>query len=87
MKHIIDDLIPHLGQGKAAARIVLVRAEGSTPRELGAAMMIYDNHFAGTIGGGTLEHEVILVARKMIAAPLMIGTANGCGGNIRWVQH
>ena len=69
MKHIIDDLIPHLGQGKAAARIVLVRAEGSTPREMGAVMMIYDDHFTGSIGGGTLEHEVILEARKMIAAP------------------
>lgn len=63
----IDRLLPALADGHDAVRIVLVRAEGSTPREMGADMMIYDDHFDGTIGGGTLEHEAIHEARKMLA--------------------
>ena len=64
----IDSLIPYLEQGQPAIRVVLSRAEGSTPREMGADMMIYGDHFSGTIGGGTLEHEVIIEARALMKA-------------------
>ena len=64
------DLINYLetpGQDSGVIRVVLIRAEGSTPRETGADMMIYQHHFIGTIGGGTLEHEVIATARQLMA--------------------
>lgn len=64
-----DALIEALSAGRQAVRAVLIRAEGSTPREMGADMMIYDNHFTGTIGGGTLEHDVINTARQIMASP------------------
>ena len=64
-----DSLITALKDGENVVRVVLIRAEGSTPREMGADMMIYSDHFTGTIGGGTLEHEVITTARQLMTSP------------------
>jgi xanthine dehydrogenase accessory factor len=65
----IDDLIAGLDASEQIVRVILARAEGSTPREIGASMMIYHNHFTGTIGGGALEYEVIKTARQIMNAP------------------
>ena len=64
--HWLDNLIMALTSGEQVIRAVLVRTEGSTPRETGADMMIYADSFTGTIGGGTLEYEVINTARQMM---------------------
>ena len=45
---------------------VVSRIEGSTPRELGAFMVITETDFSGTIGGGTLEHDVLYQARVLL---------------------
>jgi xanthine dehydrogenase accessory factor len=53
-------------------RVSVIRAEGSTPRETGAAMLVAPSGLTGTIGGGTLELEAIRLARAMLrpgAAP------------------
>ncbi|MCE2517023.1 MAG: xanthine dehydrogenase accessory protein XdhC [Alphaproteobacteria bacterium] len=62
--HWLDDLIHELEAGRDACRVVVARVDGSTPREAGAAMMVYQNHFTGTIGGGQLEHDAQLAARQ-----------------------
>ncbi|MDF1804511.1 xanthine dehydrogenase accessory protein XdhC [Thalassovita sp.] len=36
-------------------RVVIARIEGSSPREVGAAMLLWDGGQSGTIGGGALE--------------------------------
>ncbi len=69
LTHWLHELLSELDRGRPAIRAVLVRAEGSTPREMGAHMMIYHDQFTGTIGGGTLEHEVIKAARQLMNAP------------------
>lgn len=51
----------------AIVRVVVVRADGSTPREAGAAMQVSADGLEGTIGGGTLELECIAAARVMLA--------------------
>jgi len=45
-----------LGQGRGAPLVTVVSAAGSTPRECGAEMIVYeDGAIAGTVGGGKLE--------------------------------
>lgn len=45
-------------------RVVVAGVQGSTPREVGAAMLVWDTGQSGTIGGGTLEFEAAEAARR-----------------------
>lgn len=72
--------------------VTLERAEGSTPREAGAAMAVSRSAMAGTIGGGQLEFHCIDIAREMLAAgggsrtldiPLGPQMGQCCGGRVR----
>ena len=60
-----------LGQALAAhekvARVVIAAHDGSSPREVGAAMMVWHDGQSGTIGGGALEWEALGRARAMLA--------------------
>ncbi len=49
-------------------RAVVIEAKGSTPREVGAWMLITGEGIEGTIGGGALEHACIERARSMLDA-------------------
>lgn len=48
-------------------RVVVIEVKGSTPREVGAAMLIWAEGQSGTIGGGALEHEAVTAAQAMLA--------------------
>ncbi len=71
-------------------RVVVAKADGSTPREAGASMLVWHNGQSGTIGGGTLEYEAAARARKMLGEPKKLlkaeplGPALGqcCGGAV-----
>lgn len=39
------------------ARVVIAEVQGSSPREVGAAMLVWDGGQSGTIGGGALEYQ------------------------------
>lgn len=55
--------------GRACAMVTVARADGSTPREAGARMVVRpDKSFSGTIGGGTLELEAIRLAAGLAEA-------------------
>ncbi|MFC6656438.1 xanthine dehydrogenase accessory protein XdhC [Roseibium salinum] len=59
--HIADSL----KRGDACALVTVSRADGSTPRETGARMVVTaDAGYHGTVGGGTLEFEAIRRAAK-----------------------
>ncbi len=75
-------------------RIVITSYDGSTPRETGTAMLVWQTGQSGTIGGGALEHEATTHARAMLASTepftrqtrtLPLGPALGqcCGGMVR----
>lgn len=49
------------------ARVVIAGVEGSSPREVGASMLVWDQGQSGTIGGGALEFEAAAKARLMLA--------------------
>ncbi|MGL5011407.1 MAG: XdhC family protein, partial [Paracoccaceae bacterium] len=50
------------------ARVVMAAHDGSSPREVGAAMLVWASGQSGTIGGGALEWEALGRAREMLAA-------------------
>ncbi|KRE99393.1 sulfurylase small subunit [Paenibacillus sp. Soil766] len=57
--------------GTHAALATVIRTKGSTPRKVGAKMIIYgDGTIAGTIGGGCGEGEVIEAAMHVIATKM-----------------
>lgn len=48
------------------ARVVIAAAAGSSPREVGAAMLVWPDGQSGTIGGGTLEYQAAEAARQQL---------------------
>ncbi|MEO1678984.1 MAG: xanthine dehydrogenase accessory protein XdhC [Pseudomonadota bacterium] len=78
------------------ARVVVAEAQGSAPREAGAAMLVWADGQEGTIGGGALEFEAADLARRVLsgaAAPGLtrypLGPALGqcCGGAVTLVTE
>jgi xanthine dehydrogenase accessory factor len=58
-----------LAQHGAAVLVTLAESAGSSPREVGARMMVRpDGRFYGTIGGGALEWLALAEAQQMMAA-------------------
>ena len=49
------------------ARVVIASVEGSSPREVGTAMLVWAAGQSGTIGGGALEYQAAARARAMLA--------------------
>ena len=60
MKEFYSRLLELLGEHRRIALATVVNAEGSTPREFGAKMLVIpDGSTHGTIGGGALEKKVV----------------------------
>lgn len=84
-----------IGREGAVVRASLVGVRGSAPREAGAMMLITGTDIWQTIGGGTLEFEIMAGARDLIDAPdapwrrqvvtAALGPDMGqcCGGRVR----
>lgn len=79
-----------------AAVCTVVHTKGSTPRKAGASMIVVDDGsdfgvvYAGTVGGGALEHEIRRRALEVIASmtptlveiPLTTVLGMCCGGSV-----
>mgnify|MGYP005844991553 CR=1 FL=1 len=72
-------------------RVVVAGHQGSSPREAGAAMLVWVDGQSGTIGGGALEYQAAATARELLAnGPVLrlqrvpLGPAVGqcCGGAV-----
>ncbi len=69
MKRFNDEIKNILTKNKNAASCTIVETKGSTPRKIGAKMIVYENgEIFGTIGGGNLEKIVIKNAKIQIKA-------------------
>ena len=67
MTDIYQEIVRIKIEGEEAALVTVVSAAGSTPREEGAKMLVKaDGSIIGTIGGGSLEAQVIKEAIKVI---------------------
>lgn len=78
------------------ARVVVAQIAGSTPREVGAAMVVWPGGQHGTIGGGALEFEAAEAARQRLLTRvptaldrIPLGPARGqcCGGAVTLVTE
>ncbi|MBO6825886.1 MAG: xanthine dehydrogenase accessory protein XdhC [Sneathiella sp.] len=75
-----------------ALLVTILTAKGSTPRELGAKMLVYPDRIYGSIGGGRLEELAIQKSRERLKAkefkgelhslPLGPELAQCCGGYV-----
>ena len=87
MKISIENIIAELTQnGKPFAVAIIVKSTGSTPRHVGAKMVIVPKSTEGTIGGGELEFQVIEDSRNMLLKKVQseCKTYNlpACGGTV-----
>lgn len=64
------------------ARVVVAAVDGSSPREVGAAMLVWATGQSGTIGGGALEWQAVQAARAMLA-----GAEEGSDGMTRRLER
>ncbi len=73
------------------ARVVIAAFDGSSPREVGAAMLVWADGQSGTIGGGALEWQATCDARALLAGggktrldrvPLGPTLGQCCGGAV-----
>jgi xanthine dehydrogenase accessory factor len=78
-------------EGRAAVLVTLVRCDGSTPRAVGAKMLVdASGRFAGSIGGGALEERAIAEAQvclqqrtsKLVHVALGPELGQCCGGAV-----
>ena len=78
------------------ARIVITGHKGSTPRETGAAMLVWEDGQSGTIGGGRLEYDAVARARALLSGgpgsevrrqPLGPALGQCCGGSVTLVTE
>ncbi len=68
MSDIFEEIMKVKGEGRRAAVATIIAVKGSTPREVGAKMLIHeDGKIVGTIGGGCLEAEVWKEALKAMS--------------------
>jgi len=67
MTDIYQEIVRIKAEGEEAALVTIVSTTGSTPREEGAKMLVKaDGSILGTIGGGSLEAQVIEEAIRVI---------------------
>jgi len=67
MTDLYQEIVRIKDEGEEAALVTIVSATGSTPRGEGAKMLVKaDGSILGTIGGGSLEAQIIEEAIKVI---------------------
>lgn len=89
----LDAIRAALARDGAAVLVLVADAAGSVPREAGAAMLVTARATLGTVGGGTVEHRAVGIARDILAGgagdrgevefPLGPALDQCCGGRMR----
>jgi xanthine dehydrogenase accessory factor len=69
MRVVLEAFLEELRSGRRAVLATIVRASGSTPRTVGARMVVRaDGSSSGTIGGGAFEAMIVADAAELLAA-------------------
>ena len=89
--HLYEEVVRLKKAGQPAALVTVVATNGSTPRKIGAKMLVYgDGTITGTIGGGKTEADTIEAALRAmqtgnprtISYSLTEQHGHVCGGDI-----
>ncbi len=67
MKELLEILLKALNAGRASMLVTIIAREGSSPRGVGAAMIVDADGTSGTVGGGAIEYQATLDARALLA--------------------
>ncbi len=95
-KHeIYAEMKRRLEQGDKAVMATIVRAKGSTPQQVGAKIVVFDDGtFIGTVGGGCVEADIYAEAKEVmrsgragifhfnLAGDMAANEGMVCGGNM-----
>jgi xanthine dehydrogenase accessory factor len=100
MLELADTLLPALRAGQAAAVVTVTRVARSAPRGPGAAMAVLDDGTVlGSISGGCVEGDAVLLATGVLASGRAVTATLGfsddaahaaglaCGGSVDVVVH
>ena len=101
MKEILNTMLSALTRGEGVMLCSILKADGSSPRGAGAHMAVFSDGTAlGTVGGGAVERQSILLARELLKGKrnalrdfaLHPEAANStgmvCGGDVTvWFQY
>ncbi|MEX0366824.1 MAG: xanthine dehydrogenase accessory protein XdhC [Ruegeria sp.] len=92
MSFDIDELAQAVAQHGRVVRVVIGAIKGSSPRDVGAAMLVWESGQTGTIGGGALEYHAAEAARALSADRISrhaLGPELGqcCGGAVTLVSE
>ena len=90
MSFDLNGLKEAVQQQQRVARVLVLNAAGSVPRDAGTEMLVWADGQSGTIGGGALEFEAARAARAALDAdkdtvikqPLGPALAQCCGGSV-----
>ncbi|MDO4546993.1 MAG: XdhC family protein [Clostridia bacterium] len=90
MKKLIPEIIRNLKNDTPCTLAFITRVKGSSPRGAGAAMLVYPDGACGTIGGGLVEHQATIDARRglvglahySLTQKQAAGVGMVCGGNM-----
>jgi xanthine dehydrogenase accessory factor len=88
MNEWIEELSDLAAAGESAVLVTVAGVRGSSPREIGAKMIVTSTDTIGTIGGGQLEYQSARVAVEMLdgrhptlrSFPLGSSMGQCCGG-------
>lgn len=70
-----------LRDGVVPVLVAVVDHEGSVPGTTGARMVVTPDSIAGTVGGGSAEHEMIELARAVDVAPRLVSYVHAAPSN------
>ena len=66
---LYEEITANINSGKSFVLVTITKANGSTPREIGAKMLIYPNgSISSTVGGGDFERMVIEDSLKLFSS-------------------
>ena len=72
----------------AVTRVVIADIKGSSPREIGAAMLLWPGGQSGSIGGGALEYQASQAPQPGLRRyPLGPELGQCCGGHVTLVTE
>jgi xanthine dehydrogenase accessory factor len=70
LREVLEAFLDEMRSGRRAVLATIVRASGSTPRTIGARMIVRgDGSSFGTIGGGAFEAMVVCDAKELLEGP------------------
>lgn len=91
----LEEIEQLVAEHEEIIRVLIVATQGSTPRDTGTRMLVWNEGQKGTIGGGALEYKILDICHQrladnnqnphVISQPLGPGLGQCCGGHVKFI--